>query len=52
MLLPEKLQFLVRFIAQIEAKMDFRPQRGRPYAYSQLGMLLFFHCEAQTDTPI
>lgn len=42
MLLPEKLQLLMRFIAQIEAKMDFKPKRGRPYRYSQLGMLLFF----------
>lgn len=40
--MPEKLQILLRFIAQSEAKVETMPKRGRPYVYPQLNMLLFF----------
>jgi hypothetical protein len=40
--MPEKLQILLRFIAQSEAKVEGKPKRGRPYLYPQLMLLLFF----------
>ncbi len=42
MILPEKIQLLVRFISKLEAKVESPPKRGRPYVYAQLNMLVFF----------
>ncbi len=40
--MPEKIQILLRFLNSSIEKVETVPKKGRPYVYSQLGMLLFF----------
>lgn len=40
--MPEKIQILMRFFSKTIEKIETVPKKGRPYQYSQLGMLLFF----------
>lgn len=40
--MPQKIQILMRFFAKTIEKTETVPKQGRPYVYSQLGMLLFF----------
>ena len=40
--MPEKIQILMRFLNQTIEKAETMPQKGCPYFYPQIEMLLFF----------